>query len=60
MKTMIKRHVCYYEHATVTIFDVYAGDDPRDYAAKDYKPMVSVKSCRTMEEAQAFANRLEH
>ena len=37
-----------------TIYDVYAGDDPRDYAMRGYRPMSYRASFRTRTEAEAY------
>ncbi len=58
-KTQIIRHECYPDSGMLVIFDVYAGDDPRDYAAKNFKPMAKVQSFRTRAQAEAFAANLE-
>jgi hypothetical protein len=34
-------------------FEIDAGDDPRDYAAADYRPMCRVYKGRTREECEA-------
>lgn len=51
----IKRETCIInDSAILPIYDVYAGDDPRDYARLGFRPMSRIKSFRTMAEAEAF------
>lgn len=56
--TNIVQHATYPDTGCVVIFDVYAGDDPRDYMMRNYKPMSRRGSFKTLAEAVAFAAEL--
>jgi len=51
---VVREHVCQYETGPHKIYDVYAGDSARDYAAADYRPMRKIESFRTRREADQY------
>lgn len=54
LKLQIKEHRCYPDTGPMLIYDVYSGDDPRDYARPGYSPMVRIKSFSTKAAAEAY------